>query len=198
MEFASNFLHEIIDEDIANGLTERIHTRFPPEPNGYLHIGSAKAIYINWSVAQKYNGLFNLRFDDTNPVREDEYVQAILQDVEWLPGSQPSGGIFYGSDYFDKCYECAEYLIKQGKAYVCDLSQEEMRAYRGSLTEPGKNSPYRDRSASIAATSESPQSLRTATVRLRKTSSCLRKCVRASTSRVQRRCAQRLIWHRRT
>lgn len=147
MEFASNFLHEIIDEDIANGLTERIHTRFPPEPNGYLHIGSAKAIYINWSVAQKYNGLFNLRFDDTNPVREDdEYVQAILQDVEWLTGSQPSGGIFYGSDYFDKCYECAEYLIKQGKAYVCDLSQEEMRAYRGSLTEPGKNSPYRDRS----------------------------------------------------
>ena len=105
MEFASNFLHEIIDEDIANGLTERIHTRFPPEPNGYLHIGSAKAIYINWSVAQKYNGLFNLRFDDTNPVREDdEYVQAILQDVEWLTGSQPSGGIFYGSDYFDKCY----------------------------------------------------------------------------------------------
>ena len=147
MEFASNFLHEIIDEDIANGLTERIHTRFPPEPNGYLHIGSAKAIYINWSVSQKYNGLFNLRFDDTNPVREDdEYVQAILQDVEWLTGSQPSGGIFYGSDYFDKCYECAEYLIKQGKAYVCDLSQEEMRAYRGSLTEPGKNSPYRDRS----------------------------------------------------
>ena len=129
MEFASNFLHEIIDEDIANGLTERIHTRFPPEPNGYLHIGSAKAIYINWSVAQKYNGLFNLRFDDTNPVREDdEYVQAILQDVEWLTGSQPSGGIFYGSDYVDKCYECAEYLIKQGKAYVCDLSQEEMRA----------------------------------------------------------------------
>lgn len=147
MEFASNFLHEIIDEDIANGLTERIHTRFPPEPNGYLHIGSAKAIYINWSVAQKYNGLFNLRFDDTNPVREDdEYVQAILQDVEWLTGSQPSGGIFYGSDYFDKCYECAEYLIKQGKAYVCDLSQEEMREYRGTLTEPGKNSPYRDRS----------------------------------------------------
>ena len=147
MEFASNFLHEIIDEDIANGLTERIHTRFPPEPNGYLHIGSAKAIYINWSIAQKYNGLFNLRFDDTNPVREDdEYVQAILQDVEWLTGSKPSGGIFYGSDCFEKCYECAVHLIKEGKAYVCDLSQEEMREYRGSLTEPGKNSPYRDRS----------------------------------------------------
>ncbi|MDO4286473.1 MAG: glutamine--tRNA ligase/YqeY domain fusion protein [Eubacteriales bacterium] len=147
MEFASNFLHEIIDEDIANGLNERIHTRFPPEPNGYLHIGSAKAIYINWSVAQKYNGLFNLRFDDTNPVREDdEYVQSILQDVAWLTGSEPSGGIFYGSDYFEKCYECAVYLIQQGKAYVCDLNQDEMREYRGTLTEPGKNSPYRDRS----------------------------------------------------
>ena len=147
MELPSNFLHEIIDEDIKNGLTERIHTRFPPEPNGYLHIGSAKAIYINWSVAQKYNGLFNLRFDDTNPVREDdEYVQSILQDVAWLTGSEPSGGIFYGSDYFEKCYECAVYLIKAGKAYVCDLTQDEMREYRGSLTEPGKNSPYRDRS----------------------------------------------------
>lgn len=146
MEFTSNFLHEIIDEDIANGMTERIHTRFPPEPNGYLHIGSAKAIYINWSVAKKYNGLFNLRFDDTNPVREDdEYVQSILQDVAWLTGEQPSGGIFYGSDYFDKCYECAVNLIKAGKAYVCDLSADEMREYRGTLTEPGKNSPYRDR-----------------------------------------------------
>ena len=128
MELPSNFLHEIIDEDIKNGLTERIHTRFPPEPNGYLHIGSAKAIYINWSVAQKYNGLFNLRFDDTNPVREDdEYVQSILQDVAWLTGSEPSGGIFYGSDYFEKCYECAIHLIKAGKAYVCDLTQDEMR-----------------------------------------------------------------------
>ena len=146
MEFASNFLHEIIDEDIKNGMTERIHTRFPPEPNGYLHIGSAKAIYINWSTAAKYNGLFNLRFDDTNPVREDdEYVQSILQDIEWLTGSKPSGGIFYGSDYFEKCYECAELLIREGKAYVCDLSADEMREYRGTLTEPGKNSPYRDR-----------------------------------------------------
>lgn len=146
-ENVSNFIHDIIDSDLAEGRVKEIHTRFPPEPNGYLHIGSAKAIWINSGTAQKYHGLFNLRFDDTNPVREDdEYVQAILQDVEWLTGSQPSGGIFYGSDYFDKCYECAEYLIKQGKAYVCDLSQEEMRAYRGSLTEPGKNSPYRDRS----------------------------------------------------
>lgn len=147
MEFASNFLHEIIDEDIKNGMTERIHTRFPPEPNGYLHIGSAKAIYINWSIATKYNGLFNLRFDDTNPVREDdEYVQSILQDVEWLTGTKPTGGIFYGSDYFEKCYECAVHLIREGKAYVCDLSADEMREYRGTLTEPGKNSPYRDRS----------------------------------------------------
>ena len=147
MELPSNFLHEIIDEDIKNGLTERIHTRFPPEPNGYLHIGSAKAIYINWSIATKYNGLFNLRFDDTNPVREDdEYVQSILQDVEWLTGTKPTGGVFYGSDYFEKCYECAVHLIREGKAYVCDLSADEMREYRGTLTEPGKNSPYRDRS----------------------------------------------------
>ncbi|MGN1031042.1 MAG: glutamine--tRNA ligase/YqeY domain fusion protein [Butyricicoccaceae bacterium] len=147
MEFTSNFLTDIIDEDIANGLSERIHTRFPPEPNGYLHIGSAKAIFINWSIAQRYNGLFNLRFDDTNPVREDdEYVQSILQDITWLTGSQPSGGIFYGSDYFEKCYECAVHLIKEGKAYVCDLNAEQMREYRGTLKEPGKNSPYRDRS----------------------------------------------------
>ncbi|MGM9649419.1 MAG: glutamine--tRNA ligase/YqeY domain fusion protein [Butyricicoccaceae bacterium] len=147
MEFTSNFLTDIIDEDIENGLSERIHTRFPPEPNGYLHIGSAKAIFINWSIAQRYNGLFNLRFDDTNPVREDdEYVQSIQQDIAWLTGSQPSGGIFYGSDYFEKCYECAVHLIKEGKAYVCDLDAEQMREYRGTLKEPGKNSPYRDRS----------------------------------------------------
>ncbi len=146
-EIASNFLHEIIDEDIKNGLKERIHTRFPPEPNGYLHIGSAKAIYINWSIAKKYNGLFNLRFDDTNPVKEDtEYVDSIWEDLLWLTGEEPTGGVYYGSDYFEKCYECAVALIKEGKAYVCDLNSEEMRAYRGTLTEPGKNSPYRDRS----------------------------------------------------
>ena len=146
MEEVSNFLTEIIDADIAAGLSEQIHTRFPPEPNGYLHIGSAKAIYINWSIAQKYHGKFNLRFDDTNPVREDdEYVQSIKQDIEWLTGEQPSGGVFYGSDYFETCYECAVALIKAGKAYVCDLGQEELREYRGTLTEPGKNSPYRDR-----------------------------------------------------
>ncbi len=143
----NNFIYEVIDEDIKNGLTARIHTRFPPEPNGYLHIGSAKAILINYSAAKKYGGLFNLRFDDTNPVREDdEYVQAIEEDVQWLIGEAPGGGVFYGSDYFEKCYEFAEQLIRDGKAYVCDLSHEEMRAYRGTLTEPGRESPYRTRS----------------------------------------------------
>ena len=147
MEEVKNFLTDIIDADIAAGLTEQIHTRFPPEPNGYLHIGSAKAIYINWSIAKKYDGKFNLRFDDTNPVREDdEYVQAIQEDIQWLTGEMPNGGIFYGSDYFETCYDCAVALIKAGKAYVCDLTQDEIRAYRGTLTEPGKNSPYRDRS----------------------------------------------------
>ena len=147
LENVNNFLTEIIDEDIKNGLSERIHTRFPPEPNGYLHIGSAKAIFINWSIAKKYNGLFNLRYDDTNPVKEDtEYVDSIWEDIKWLTGEEPSGGVYYGSDYFETCFECAVQLIKEGKAYVDDLTQEEMRAYRGSLTEPGKPSPYRDRS----------------------------------------------------
>ncbi len=142
----SNFIHDIIDADLADNPGLKIHTRFPPEPNGYLHIGSAKAIMINYQVAQKYNGLFNLRYDDTNPAKEDnEYVEAIYRDLSWL-GAIPSGGVFYGSDYFDKCYEFAIGLIKAGKAYVCDLSAEEMRAYRGTLTEPGKNSPWRDRS----------------------------------------------------
>ncbi len=144
-EISSNFIHDIIDEDIANGFTEKIHTRFPPEPNGYLHIGSAKAIWINVQTAKKYGGLFNLRYDDTNPSKEDtEYVDSIYEDLKWL-GAEPTGGIFYGSDYFEKCYEFAIKLIKEGKAYVCDLSAEEMKEYRGTLTEPGKNSPYRDR-----------------------------------------------------
>ena len=146
MEIEKNFIHDIIDEDLARAPETKIHTRFPPEPNGYLHIGSAKAIMINYQVAQKYNGLFNLRYDDTNPAKEDnEYVEAIYRDLCWL-GATPSGGIFYGSDYFDKCYEFAVQLIKDGQAFVCDLSAEEMREYRGTLTEPGKNSPYRDRS----------------------------------------------------
>ncbi len=141
-----NFIHEIIDADLAADPTVKVHTRFPPEPNGYLHIGSAKAIYINYSTAKKYGGLFNLRYDDTNPAKEDtEYVDSIYEDLTWL-GAIPDGGVYYGSDYFDKCYEFAVKLIKEGKAYVCDLSAEEMRLYRGTLTEPGKNSPYRDRS----------------------------------------------------
>lgn len=146
IESDSNFIHDVIDEDLKNGMTERVHTRFPPEPNGYLHIGSAKAIWINYSTAKKYGGLFNLRFDDTNPVREDdEYVQAIEEDIRWLIGEDPSGGVFYGSDYFKQCYQYAVQLIREGKAYVCDLSQEEMRQYRGTLTEPGKESPCRSR-----------------------------------------------------
>ena len=123
-EITGNFIHDIIDEDLANGVNDTVHTRFPPEPNGYLHIGSAKAIYINTSTAKKYNGLFNLRYDDTNPTKEDvEYVDSILEDLLWL-GVKPDGGIFYGSDYFDKTYELAVELIKAGKAYVCDLSKK--------------------------------------------------------------------------
>ncbi len=145
-EIKSNFIHDIIDEDLKKNPDLKIHTRFPPEPNGYLHIGSAKAIWINAMTAKKYGGLFNLRYDDTNPTKEDnEYVESIYEDLLWL-GCEPTGGVFYGSDYFDKCYEYAVKLIKDGKAYVCDLSADEMREYRGTLTEPGKNSPYRDRS----------------------------------------------------
>ncbi len=145
-EIKNNFIHDIIDEDLAVNPELKIHTRFPPEPNGYLHIGSAKAIWINAMTAKKYGGLFNLRYDDTNPSKEDnEYVESIYEDLKWL-GCEPSGGIFYGSDYFDMCYEYAVKLIKDGKAYVCDLNADELREYRGTLTEAGKNSPYRDRS----------------------------------------------------
>ncbi|MFV0352769.1 MAG: glutamine--tRNA ligase/YqeY domain fusion protein [Oscillospiraceae bacterium] len=145
MEFGSNFIYDIIDQDLAEGFARQIHTRFPPEPNGYLHIGSAKAIWINYSASLKYNGKFNLRYDDTNPVREDdEYVRSIEEDLRWL-GAEPNGGIYYGSDYFPQCYEYAKKLIVEGKAYVCDLSPEEMREYRGTLTEPGRESPYKNR-----------------------------------------------------
>ncbi len=141
-----NFIHDIIDAELEAGINDTVHTRFPPEPNGYLHIGSAKAIYINYATAKKYGGLFNLRYDDTNPVKEDtEYVDSIYNDLCWL-GTEPTGGVFYGSDYFDKCYEFAVKLIKDGKAYVWDLSADEMREYRGTLTEAGKESPYRNRS----------------------------------------------------
>jgi len=141
-----NFITHIIDEDLASGKHQRVHTRFPPEPNGYLHIGHAKSICLNFGLAKEYNGLCNLRFDDTNPVKEDvEYVDSIKADVEWL-GFKWEGEPRYASDYFDALYGYAIELIKKGLAYVDELSPEEMREYRGTLTEPGKNSPYRDRS----------------------------------------------------
>ena len=142
----SNFLYDIISSDLAEGREDHVHTRFPPEPNGYLHIGSLKAIWINATAAKNFGGKFNLRYDDTNPGKEDvEYVDSIYNDISWL-GFEPTGGVFYGSDYFGKCYEYAVKLIKDGKAYVCDLTADEMTAYRGTLTEPGKESPWRNRS----------------------------------------------------
>ncbi len=142
----SNFLYDIISSDLAEGREDHVHTRFPPEPNGYLHIGSLKAIWINATAAKNFGGKFNLRYDDTNPGKEDvEYVDSIYNDISWL-GFEPTGGVFYGSDYFGKCYEYAVKLIKEGKAYVCDLTADEMTAYRGTLTEPGKESPWRNRS----------------------------------------------------
>ena len=141
----SNFLYDIISSDLAEGREDHVHTRFPPEPNGYLHIGSLKAIWINATAAKNFDGKFNLRYDDTNPGKEDvEYVDSIYNDISWL-GFEPTGGVFYGSDYFGKCYEYAVKLIKEGKAYVCDLTADEMTAYRGTLTEPGKESPWRNR-----------------------------------------------------
>ena len=145
LEF-SNFIHNIIDKDIAEGRNGgAVYTRFPPEPNGYLHIGHAKSICLNFTTAQKYGGKCNLRFDDTNPVKEDtEYVDSIMEDVRWLGFKWDK--LVFASEYFDKMYECAVDLIKKGKAYVCDLSADEIREYRGTLTEPGKESPYRNRS----------------------------------------------------
>ena len=144
---ASNFIHEIIDEEIRTGKSDgKIVTRFPPEPNGYLHIGHAKSICLNYGTAQKYGGTFHLRFDDTNPTKEDtEYVESIMEDVRWL-GADWKDKLFFASDYFEKFYEYAVQLIRLGKAYVCELSDSEMREYRGTLTTPGKESPYRNRS----------------------------------------------------
>lgn len=142
---SSNFIHDFIDEDLENGVNTRVQTRFPPEPNGYLHIGHAKAVCINFSTAKKYNGICNLRLDDTNPSKEDvEYVDSIKEDIKWLGFEWKN--CYYASSYFDFIYECAIKLIKKGKAYVDDLSPDEIREYRGTLTEPGKNSPYRERS----------------------------------------------------
>ena len=141
----SNFIHDFIDEDLEKGVYTYVQTRFPPEPNGYLHIGHAKAIQIDFSTAEKYSGTCNLRLDDTNPSKEDvEYVDAIKEDIEWLGYKWDK--VLYASSYFDFIYECAIKLIEMGKAYVCDLTADEIREYRGTLTEPGKNSPYRERS----------------------------------------------------
>ncbi|MCP4356549.1 MAG: glutamine--tRNA ligase, partial [Chloroflexi bacterium] len=141
-----NFIEAIINEHNQRGRFDaRVHTRFPPEPNGYLHIGHAMSILLNYGIAQKYGGKFNLRFDDTNPVKEEqEYVDGILHDVKWL-GADWEDRLFYTSDYFGQLYDWAVVLIKKGLAYVDDLSADETREYRGTLTEPGKNSPYRDR-----------------------------------------------------
>ena len=142
-----NFIDRLVKKDLEKGVYKEIHTRFPPEPNGYLHIGSAYAINISYSLAKKYNGKFNLRFDDTNPTKEDnEYVKAIIEDMKWLGFDYNNDTPFYGSDYNKEFYKYAVYLIKKNKAYVCDLSSEEIREYRGTLTTPGKCSPYRNRS----------------------------------------------------
>ncbi len=141
-----NFIEQMIDKDLAEGVYDHVHTRFPPEPNGYLHIGHAKSILLNYGLAKAYNGQFNMRFDDTNPTKEKtEFVESILEDIKWL-GADWEDRLFFASDYFEQMYEGAVKLIHKGKAYVSDLSAEEMREYRGTLTEPGKNDPNRDRS----------------------------------------------------
>ena len=143
---SKNFIEQIIEKDLAEGKYETLCTRFPPEPNGYLHIGHAKSILLNYGLSQEYNGKFNLRFDDTNPTKEKiEFVESIQADVKWL-GADWEDRLFFASNYFDQMYEAAIKLIKKGKAFVCDLTAEQIREYRGTLTEPGKNSPYRDRS----------------------------------------------------
>lgn len=143
---SKNFIEQIIDKDIAEGHCKKVVTRFPPEPNGYLHIGHAKSILLNYGLAEEYNGQFNMRFDDTNPTKEkEEFVDSIKQDVEWL-GAKWHKDVLFASGYFDEMYEAAVKLIRKGKAYVCDLTPEQIREYRGTLTEPGKESPYRNRS----------------------------------------------------
>ena len=143
--YSRNFIEEAIDKDLEQGHYDCVQTRFPPEPNGYLHIGHAKAICIDFGMAEKYNGTCNLRFDDTNPTKEDvEYVDSIMEDIKWLGFEWDN--VYFASDYFDELHKAAIELIKKGKAYVCDLTADEIRQYRGTLTEPGKNSPYRDRS----------------------------------------------------
>ena len=141
-----DFIREIIDQDLEEGRYDRVHTRFPPEPNGYLHIGHAKSICLNFGISKDYSGKSNLRFDDTNPTKEEqEYIDAIKKDVRWL-GFHWEDREFYASDYFEQLYEWAIKLIKDGKAFVDDLTADQIREYRGTLTEPGKESPYRNRS----------------------------------------------------
>lgn len=143
---SKNFIENIIDKDLAEGVYDTVHTRFPPEPNGYLHIGHAKSILLNYGLAQEYHGKFNMRFDDTNPTKEKtEFVESIKEDIQWL-GADWEDRLFFASDYFQQMYEAAVKLIRKGKAYVCDLTAEQIREYRGTLTEPGKESPYRNRS----------------------------------------------------
>ncbi len=143
---SKNFIEQIIEKDLAEGVCETVCTRFPPEPNGYLHIGHAKSILLNYGLAQEYHGKFNMRFDDTNPTKEKtEFVDSILEDIRWL-GADWEDRLFFASNYFDQMYEAAIKLIKKGKAFVCDLTAEQIREYRGTLTEPGKESPYRNRS----------------------------------------------------
>ena len=143
---SKNFIEQEIDKDLAEGVYSHVQTRFPPEPNGYLHIGHAKSILLNYGLAKKYGGQFNLRFDDTNPTKEKtEFVESIIEDVKWL-GADFEDRLFFASNYFEQMYECAVFLIKKGKAFVCDLSAEEIREYRGDFKTPGKESPYRNRS----------------------------------------------------
>lgn len=143
---SKNFIEQEIDKDLAEGVYDHVQTRFPPEPNGYLHIGHAKSILLNYGLAKKYNGKFNMRFDDTNPTKEKtEFVESIIADVKWL-GADFEDRLFFASNYFEQMYECAVFLIKKGKAFVCDLSAEEIREYRGDFKTPGKESPYRNRS----------------------------------------------------
>ena len=146
LEVSKNFIEQEIQKDLAEGVYDHVQTRFPPEPNGYLHIGHAKSILLNYGLAKKYGGKFNMRFDDTNPTKEkEEFVHSILEDVKWL-GADYEDRLFFASNYFQKMYECAVFLIKKGKAFVCDLSAEQIREYRGDFTTPGKESPYRNRS----------------------------------------------------
>ncbi len=146
LDVSKNFIEQEIDKDLEEGVYTHVQTRFPPEPNGYLHIGHAKSILLNYGLAQKYNGKFNLRFDDTNPTKEkEEFVQSIIEDVKWL-GADFEDRLFFASNYFQQMYECAVLLIKKGKAFVCDLSADQIKEYRGDFTTPGKESPYRNRS----------------------------------------------------